>query len=90
MVENGRSDEPNHVYAPHLHRRQQPRAGRCRAQALAACAHQVSRRDHKRELAALEQLATAFDAWDRFDHKTSKNLLENVEQSANDLRAVFG
>ncbi len=50
----------------------------------------VSGPDRKRELAVLEQLAKALDAWDRFDHKTSMNLLENVAKSANDLRAVLG
>jgi CRISPR-associated protein (TIGR02710 family) len=51
---------------------------------------QVSRPDHKRELAVLEQLAKALDAWDRFNHATSKNLLDGVAKSANDLRAVLG
>lgn len=50
----------------------------------------VSRPDRKRELAVLEQLARAFDAWDRFDHKASKASLEDVAKSANDLRAVLG
>lgn len=50
----------------------------------------VVRPDRKRELAVLEQLAKALDAWDRFDHATSKNLLENVAKSANDLRAALG
>jgi CRISPR-associated protein (TIGR02710 family) len=44
----------------------------------------------KRELAVLEQLAKALDAWDRFDHATSKSHFENVAKSANDLRAVLG
>src|SRR5690606_28095240 len=35
-------------------------------------------------------LAKALDAWDRFDHKTSSNLLDSVSKSANDLRAVLG
>ncbi|MCL6533757.1 MAG: hypothetical protein K6U12_10830, partial [Armatimonadetes bacterium] len=50
----------------------------------------VSRADRRRELAVLEQLAKAFDAWDRFDHKASKTCLEDVAKSANDLRAVLG
>lgn len=50
----------------------------------------VSRPDRKREFAVLEQLAKAFDAWDRFDHKDSKVELEQVEKSANDLRTVLG
>mgnify|MGYP000855843412 CR=1 FL=1 len=50
----------------------------------------VSRPDRKRELSSLEQLAKALDAWDRFDHTTSKNRLESVSKSANDLRAVLG
>jgi len=44
----------------------------------------------KREFAVLEQLAKALDAWDRFDHATSKSCFENVAKSANDLRAVLG
>lgn len=44
----------------------------------------------KRELAVLEQLAKALDAWDRFDHATSKNLLDNVAKSANDLGGALG
>jgi CRISPR-associated protein (TIGR02710 family) len=50
----------------------------------------VSRPDRKRELAVLEQLAKALDAWDRFDHTLSKALLDGVAKSANDLRAVLG
>jgi CRISPR-associated protein (TIGR02710 family) len=50
----------------------------------------VSRPDRKRELAVLEQLAKAFDAWDRFDHQASSDLLKNVEKSANDLRVLLG
>jgi CRISPR-associated protein (TIGR02710 family) len=48
------------------------------------------RADRRREFAVLEQLAKALDAWDRFDHTTSKRLLENVAKSSNDLRAVLG
>ncbi len=55
-----------------------------------ATMRRVSRPDRKRELSSLEQLAKALDAWDRFDHTTSKNLLENVNKSANDLRSVLG
>lgn len=50
----------------------------------------VSRPDRKRELSSLGELAKALDAWDRFDHATSKNLLEGVRKAANDLRAVLG
>lgn len=60
------------------------------ANVAAATMRRVSRPDRKRELASLEQLAKALDAWDRFDHATSKNLLESVNKSANDLRAVLG
>src|SRR5690606_12137883 len=50
----------------------------------------VGREDRKRELSVLEQLAKALDAWDRFDHRTSKKALDNVAKAANDLRAVLG
>jgi CRISPR-associated protein (TIGR02710 family) len=50
----------------------------------------VSRPDRRRELAVLEQLAKAFDAWDRFDHQSSSATFDNVAKSANDLRAVLG
>jgi CRISPR-associated protein (TIGR02710 family) len=50
----------------------------------------VSFPSRKRELASLEQLARALDAWDGFDHGASKNLLENVSKSANDVRAALG
>lgn len=50
----------------------------------------VSRPERKREATALEQLAAAFAAWDRLDHKTSLNRLEGLRRSANDLRAVLG
>jgi len=46
--------------------------------------------ERKRELAVLEQLAKALDAWDRFDHMTSRNRLEIVTRSRNDLCAVLG
>lgn len=60
------------------------------ANAAAATMRRVSRPDRKRELSSLEQLAKALDAWDRFEHATSKNLLESVSKSANDLRAALG
>lgn len=60
------------------------------ANVAAATMRRVSRPDRKRELSSLEQLAKALDAWDRFDHTTSKNLLESVNKSANDLRAALG
>ncbi|MBX3230649.1 MAG: TIGR02710 family CRISPR-associated protein [Labilithrix sp.] len=60
------------------------------ANVAAATMRRVSRPDRKRELSSLEQLAKALEAWDRFDHMTSKNLLESVSKSANDLRAALG
>jgi CRISPR-associated protein (TIGR02710 family) len=60
------------------------------ANVAAATMRRVSRPDRKRELSSLEQLAKALDAWDRFDHTTSKNLFESVNKSANDLRAALG
>lgn len=60
------------------------------ANVAAGTMRRVSRPDRKRELSSLEQLAKALDAWDRFDHTTSRNLLENVSKSANDLRAALG
>ena len=65
-------------------------AYRAAANVVAATKRRVSRPDRKRELSSLEQLAEALDAWDRFDHAKSKNLLENVNRSANDLRAALG
>jgi len=50
----------------------------------------IVRQYRKRELAVLEQLAKAFEAWDRFDHKSSVATLDGVAKSANDLRAVLG
>lgn len=50
----------------------------------------IERPERKRELSALMQLASAFDSWDRFDHKSCKNSLLNVQKSANDLRAALG
>jgi CRISPR-associated protein (TIGR02710 family) len=44
----------------------------------------------KREMSTLEQLARAFDAWDRFDHKSCKDALDNVEKARNDLKAALG
>lgn len=60
------------------------------ASVAAATMRRVSRPDRKRELSSLEQLAKALEAWDRFDHTTSKSLLESVSKSANDLRATLG
>lgn len=60
------------------------------ANVVAETMRRVSRSDRKRELSALEQLAKALDAWDRFEHTTSTKHLENVSKSANDLRAVLG
>jgi len=60
------------------------------ANVAAVTMKRVSRPDRKRELSSLEQLAKALDGWDRFDHTTSKNLLEGTTRSANDLKAVLG
>lgn len=60
------------------------------ANVAAATMRHVSRPDRKREMSSLEQLAKALDAWDRFDHTTSRNLLDSVNKSANDLRAALG
>jgi CRISPR-associated protein (TIGR02710 family) len=60
------------------------------ANVAATTMKRVSRPERKREMAVLGQLAKALDAWDRFDHATSKRLLEDVAKSANDLRAVLG
>jgi len=66
-----------------------------RAFLAAACVADVAKRhvslpDRKREFSVLEHLARAFEAWDRFDHKTSRAALQDVAKSANDLRAVLG
>jgi CRISPR-associated protein (TIGR02710 family) len=50
----------------------------------------VSHLARKRELVALEQLASAFDHWDRFDHEAARKKLDAVEKAANDLRAALG
>jgi CRISPR-associated protein (TIGR02710 family) len=50
----------------------------------------VSRDYHKRELNVLEQLARAFDAWDRFNHRAAVCHLSNVKAGLNHLRAVLG
>jgi CRISPR-associated protein (TIGR02710 family) len=60
------------------------------ANVAAVTVKRLSRPDRKRELSSLEQLAKALEAWDRFDHRTSKNLLDHIARSANDLRAVLG
>ena len=60
------------------------------ANVAAVAKRRVSRPDRKRELAVLEQLAKAFDAWDRFDHQACNAMLDDVAKSANDLRAVLG
>lgn len=66
------------------------RAFRAAANVASVTMKRVNSPDRKRELSSLEQLAKALDAWDRFDHATSKNLLESITKSANDLRAVLG
>jgi CRISPR-associated protein (TIGR02710 family) len=66
------------------------RAFRAAAHVVACAKERVSRPDRKRALAVLEQLAKAFDAWDRFDHQSSRSILDSVAKSANDLRAVLG
>lgn len=60
------------------------------AKIASATMRRVGRPDRKREFAVLEQLAKSLEAWDRFDHTTSKNLLASVIKSTNDLRAVLG
>lgn len=60
------------------------------AQVAAAAKTQVSRENRKREFSVLEQLAKAFDTWDRFDHQASRAEFNRVEKAANDLRAVLG
>ena len=60
------------------------------AKVAGAAKTQVGRADRKRELSVLEQLAKAFDAWDRFEHQVSRAAFENVVKAANDLRAVLG
>lgn len=60
------------------------------ANVAAVAKTRVTGPDRRREMATLEQLAKAFDAWDRFDHEASKTQLDNVAKSANDLRAVLG
>lgn len=60
------------------------------ANVVAKTMKRVSNPDRRDELACLQNLAKALDAWDRFDHKTSKNFLANVARSANNLRAVLG
>jgi CRISPR-associated protein (TIGR02710 family) len=50
----------------------------------------LTREDRKRELNVLEQLAKAFDAWDRFEHQAAAECLKVVEKGANDLRAALG
>lgn len=50
----------------------------------------VDRPHRKSELTALEHLASAFDHWDRFEHKKSLNKLADAQKATNNLRAVFG
>lgn len=50
----------------------------------------IDDRARKREMSALEHLARAFDAWDRFDHKKGKAHLEDVAKQENDLCAALG
>lgn len=59
-------------------------------QVAEAAKRRVSRANRKCELSVLEQLARAFDAWDRFDHRTSRNLFKDVDGSASDLRSARG
>jgi CRISPR-associated protein (TIGR02710 family) len=61
------------------------------AAAVASAARaRVSRPDRKREMNALQQLASAFDAWDRFDHEAARTAFTDVDRAANDLRAGLG
>ncbi len=49
----------------------------------------VTAPERKRALSALENLAAAFDAWDRFDHKEAKKKFDDVAKGANDLKAAL-
>jgi len=60
------------------------------ARIAAVARARVSRPDRKREFAALEQLANALDAWDRFDHESSSTALNSIGKAANDLRSLLG
>jgi CRISPR-associated protein (TIGR02710 family) len=50
----------------------------------------VTRDDRKNELSVLEQLARAFDAWERFGHRDAIEAFKNVNKHANDLRFALG
>lgn len=50
----------------------------------------VSEPSRKRELNALNLLAAAYDAWDRFDHQGAMNKLQELAKYDNDLRALLG
>lgn len=50
----------------------------------------VSEGHRKREFNALEQLARAYELWERFNHKKAINCLREVTRARNDLRAVLG
>jgi len=59
------------------------------AKGLQAALLRVSDPTVKRQLVTLSKLAEAYAAWDRFDHRKARDLLGEVEKSANDLLAMF-
>jgi len=60
------------------------------AKAVKRAKRRVSRASRKREFSALEQLAKAFDYWDRFDHRKSSTEFDHVHKNENDIREVLG
>jgi len=60
------------------------------AKAADRAKRRVGRASRKREFSALEQLAKAFDYWDRFDHQKSSTEFGDVDKNANDIRGVLG
>lgn len=51
---------------------------------------QMSDQSRKRELHALQLLANAYDAWDRFDRKVAMQQFAELNKCKNDLHAVLG
>lgn len=60
------------------------------AKAVEMAKQRVTDPSRKREMAALEHLARALDAWDRFAHVDAMRSLGHVSSSANDLCAALG
>jgi CRISPR-associated protein (TIGR02710 family) len=50
----------------------------------------VSSESRKREFSALGHAASAYDAWDRFDHESSQKHFNNLAKCDNDLDALLG